>query len=529
MSSTKLLILMVAVFGLLAAPSGAEEIETPQAAQATPEASDGPEEAAAVGMPTPDAAEALSPESPQGDESVGAEAPEAVEPEAPAMAEASADFEVPADSEAPEAPEVALAESAEAAAPADAAQVSEAEPVAEGMAQTEGEAEVAEVAGVPASQEGAEAMPASVAEVDPMADADADAPLPEVPRATLGSIGYDAEGRRGWIHVVRPADTLWDISDAYLGTPWVWPSIWEDNRNIPNPHLIEPGDRIWITPTHMRRLTKAEAEAFLANRPPEPAAAEEFEVALQEPELPPVEPEVAPEIPVVPEERSTQEVANRESAGLISPKRLESAASIVGSDAVRIMLSQEDEIFIGLGEGEVEVGDQFTIFRTHQKVFDPDTGALLGYHVETLGWLEVEAVYPETAQSRIRMSTGGVEVGDHVIPREPLPARIAVQDSPQGIEGKISFFPNDRALMGYNDFVYLNRGTDDGLQVGSPLEVYRVGYPVRDSSVGKNVQVPDRVVAQLLVVRADEEASVAVVTFAKTELAMGDRFRGAMQ
>jgi hypothetical protein len=30
-------------------------------------------------------------------------------------------------------------------------------------------------------------------------------------------------------------------------------------------------------------------------------------------------------------------------------------------------------------------------------------------------------------------------------------------------------------------------------------------------------------------VRADEEASVAVVTFSKSELAMGDRFRGALQ
>jgi hypothetical protein len=345
----------------------------------------------------------------------------------------------------------------------------------------------------------------------------------------LGSIGYDSEGRRGWIHVVRPADTLWDISDAYLGTPWVWPSIWEDNRNIANPHLIEPGDRIWITPTQMRRVTAAEADALLSNLPPEPAAAEEFGVALQEPELPaPVEPEVAPEIPLVPEERSTQDVADRESTGLISPRQLASAATIVGSDAVRVLLSQEDEIFIGLGEGQVEVGDQFTVFRTHEKVFDPDTGALLGYHVETLGWIEVEQIFPETAQSRIRMSTGGIEVGDHLIPREPLPVRIAVQESPQGVEGKISFFPHRRVLMGFNDFVYLNRGTDDGLQVGSPLEVYRVGYPVREVSRGKNVQVPDRVVAQLLVVRADEEASVALVTFSKTELAMGDRFRGTL-
>ncbi len=497
MSSTKLLILTAAVVGLLAGPSwGAEESEMPQAAEVALEPSVQPDETADAQIPAPDTPEMAS--SQEGD-AVAGELPEAAEPEASAAAEAGSDLEG--------------AEASEAPAPAGPVGVAD--------------GEASEIADAQASLEGAEASAVSDAGLGVTLEADADAQLPPAPRTTLGRIGYDSEGRRGWIHEVRPADTLWDISDAYLGTPWVWPSIWDDNRNIANPHIIEPGDLIWISPAEMRRVTPAEAEALLSNLPPEPAAAEEFGVALQEPELP-VEPEVVPEIPVVPEERGTQTVANRENAGLIRPEQFATAATIVGSDAVRVLLSQEDEIFIGLGEGQVEVGDQFTIFRTLEKVFDPDTGALLGYHVQTLGWLEVEEVFPETAQARIRMSTGGIEVGDQLVPREPLPARIAVQESPQGVEGRISFFPHHRVLMGYNDFVYLNRGTNDGLQVGSPLEVYRVGYPARETARRKNVEVPDRVVAQLLVVRADEETSVALVTFAKTELAMGDHFRGAM-
>ena len=30
--------------------------------------------------------------------------------------------------------------------------------------------------------------------------------------------------------------------------------------------------------------------------------------------------------------------------------------------------------------------------------------------------------------------------------------------------------------MGMTDYVYLNRGELDGLEVGSPLEVYRTGW-----------------------------------------------------
>jgi hypothetical protein len=39
--------------------------------------------------------------------------------------------------------------------------------------------------------------------------------------------------------------------------------------------------------------------------------------------------------------------------------------------------------------------------------------------------------------------------------------------------------------------------------------------------------VPDFVIGTMVVVRAEAESSVALVTTAKTELALGDRFRGA--
>jgi L-lysine 2,3-aminomutase len=41
------------------------------------------------------------------------------------------------------------------------------------------------------------------------------------------------------------------------------------------------------------------------------------------------------------------------------------------------------------------------------------------------------------------------------------------------------------------------------------------------------VEVPDRVIAQLLVVRAQPETAVALVTHTEEELELGDHFRGA--
>jgi len=342
------------------------------------------------------------------------------------------------------------------------------------------------------------------------------------PSPPLGAVGYDSKGRQGRIHQVVRGDTLWDISDAYLGTPWVWPSIWNDNGEIENPHLIHPGDRIWITPHEMRRVSPEEADAFLANAPlePEPApAAPEFEEP--EPQFEPVPAAMSETPPAM----RTLRVSARETVGLVSPEQLAASASVVGRVPERVFLSQEDQLYMGLGEGDVEKGDQFTIFRTKEKVYDPDTGNLLGYHVEIVGWLEVDETYPETSLATVRMSTSGVAEGDRLIPREPLPQEIALQPSPQGVEGKISFFPQRRVLMGLHDFVYLNRGSLDGLEVGSPLEVYRTGYGAREVTRHEEVAVPDRVVAKMVVVRAATEAAVAVVMRADTELSLGDRFR----
>ena len=80
--------------------------------------------------------------------------------------------------------------------------------------------------------------------------------------------------------------------------------------------------------------------------------------------------------------------------------------------------------------------------------------------------------------------------------------------------------------MGMQDFVYLNRGTLDGLEVGSPLEVYRAGYPAKETTRDEDVAVPPRVIAKLIVVRADEQTAVAMVTTTQTELVLGDKFRG---
>jgi hypothetical protein len=347
----------------------------------------------------------------------------------------------------------------------------------------------------------------------------------EIDGVTLGRVGYDSEGRHGRIHLVEVGDTLWDISEAYLATPWVWPSIWTDNRNIENPHLIYPGDRIWITDSEMRIVTPEEADQLLSGRPTE-MPGEETPAAPDTNAEPLIAEDLSPSMLVAPARAETRMVSELEAVGLVTTEAFDASASIVEAQADKVMLSQGDVVYIGLGAGDVEVGDQFTIFRKVERVFDPETRRLIGYHVQILGWLTVQEVQDEASLAAIHRSTDEIERGDRLIPREIIDPEITLMPSPVGVEGRISFFAHSRTMMAGVDYVYLNRGTLDGVEAGSPLEVYRPGRVAEERARHTHVKVPDRVIAELLVVKAEANSSVAFVSHAATELALGDRFRG---
>jgi len=417
---------------------------------------------------------------------------------APAAAEPASEAAEPA------ATDVAPAE----AAPEASAAPAEADEASPEAAATESAPSENDSASVEATQ--AEAVPAETA------PAEAAAVAPVGHQVQLGPVGHDAQGRQGRIHVVHKGDTLWDISDAYLGTPWVWPSLWKDNDDIKNPHLIFPGDRIWISPFEMRKVSEAEAAALLAAQGETPAPA----------------PAALADTDAMPTTRSlgSYHYADIENAGFVTREQYEGAATILESAEPRQMLTDHTPVVIGLGAGEVQVGDQFDIFRTEARVIDLDTGMHYGWATKQLGWLEVTRVDEESSRAIIRMSRYEIERGDHLLPRRVRSMDIPLAASPGPLEGRVVHTPDRRLQMSQAEIVYLDRGTKDGLVVGSPIEIYRSlgdhGSAVDDVQQQER-RIPDHVVAKLLVVDVYDDTAVAVVTHTTEELNRGDHFRGS--
>lgn len=353
----------------------------------------------------------------------------------------------------------------------------------------------------PAAQEAAAAAEASA----PAAEAAAPAPAPAVKRKpTLGPVGHDASGQRGRIHTVASGDTLWDISDAYLGTPWVWPSIWQDNPAVPNPHRIYPGNKLWVSPTAMRRVTDEEAARLLGG---------ELPASLQDVPTGPLASVVVPSVDAI---------------GFVSADQLTASGSVLGTPQVgATQFAAEDRVFLSLGAGQVAKGDRFTVVRAEREVVDPETDREMGFYVERLGWVEVTRVEAESSVAVIRSSAREIVVGDRLLPYSEPVREVAVQAAAPPVEGQVTLPIRARRLHGGLDLVILNRGTEHGLQVGSPLEAFHPGLLARDEETGERRLQPDDVLADLVVISAEPSSAVALVTRSHRELEQGDAFRGA--
>lgn len=355
----------------------------------------------------------------------------------------------------------------------------------------------------------------------------------------IGPMGVDGTGQVGRIHTVSRGDTLWDISNAYLGTPWVWPSIWNDNEGISNPHRIAPGDRIWITAGEMRIVTDEQADELISSVPDELAA----EPEVLEDELPAAvgeedelleasAPTSMDDLPVAAPSENTGtsrtgamvRVSEAESLGFVSPDTLEAASSIVGSPEERTWLAEGDRVYIGLGEGQAQVGDEFTIYRDFDEVRDLD-GTLLGYHVEVLGWAVVRSTDAESSVAEVRQSQYEMRRGDMVIPRNPVVVNVPVKLSPDAMPGHIIYMPDSRTAMGDGEWVYLDRGSLHGVEQGTEIEVYIPGEFTKDKARREKVLTPDDVVAQMIVVDTQPDSSVAYIVHAERELRVGDKVR----
>jgi hypothetical protein len=336
------------------------------------------------------------------------------------------------------------------------------------------------------------------------------------------------------VHIIVPGDTLWDLSQTYLGDPWLWPQLWDQNRYILDSHWIYPGDPLLIPPPPVVVAEPVEPEDTVP--PPvevrpllgQPvAAADPAPPALVGPELRPVASESDlycssyVSAPVAPE-------------GLHVGARWEEA---------KTMLSEWDVVYLSEGRNQgIEAGTEYLVFRPGKEVKHPATKEVLGQAIQQIGRLSVMVAHADSATARVLSTCTELLIGDRLVPFEEVPVPLTVYpgweqwdfDLSDAEKGFIVFTANPRPL-GQGDLVDLDLGNAQGVEPGDYLLVYTefrdehrffssrtyLDPATRRSALAD--KYPEKILGQVVVIRSMENTSTARIIQSAREIVVGDR------
>lgn len=188
----------------------------------------------------------------------------------------------------------------------------------------------------------------------------------------------------------------------------------------------------------------------------------------------------------------------------------------------RMRLGQNDVFYLKLkSPSDAAVGDFYTVFKRARKVFHPGTGRYMGYLVNRLAILQVVDVDKELTTVRAFRSYGPVAPGDPVVkfslPTEGESSSAPVSDDVMGMVVEIQA-DMGMTLVAQHNFVYLDRGAEDGLKAGDRMDVVRTGGGL-----------PPRKVGEVKILSTEPRTAAAVVTKSTSRIMKGDRFRSRVQ
>jgi hypothetical protein len=310
-------------------------------------------------------------------------------------------------------------------------------------------------------------------------------------------------------HVVVMGDTLWGISGKFLQHPWCWPQVWGINRaQIRDPHWIYPGQIVYFDRAAGRlRLGKATGQQGASNVRLSPQT--RIEGLGQD------------AIPAIP--------ASAIEPFLTQPLIIEQNEL---KDAPRIVAAQEGHVFLGKGDkayvrGDLKGGTSFQAFRPGKPLRDPATKAILGYEAAYLGTLKLDrAAKSDDEAHRFIVVTSKEEmgVGDHLVPVPPTPIINYVPHPPEAaVDARIVSVYGGVTQAGQNQVVTINRGKQDGIDVGTVLQLYRLGAIIADRTDNKNpVKLPDEQYGTLFIFRIFNNISYGLIMQVTDSVQVGD-------
>jgi len=308
-------------------------------------------------------------------------------------------------------------------------------------------------------------------------------------------------------YVVERGDTLWDIAGLFLQDPWYWPEIWHVNQQINNPHLIYPGDVLSLVYVDGQPQIRLERGARTIQRG---TGDERLSPRIREEELDSAIQAIA-----------AQDIAIFFNRGALLDKRTAKKLPYVVALRDHLVAGAGHEVFIRNMSGTV--GAHYNVVRRGEKLIDPDDRDVVGYQGIFIGEGTLTAT-GNPATLFLNDTAREAYEGDLIMEvTQDIPLNFFPRPPAQSVSGRIISVIDGVSRIGQFQTVVLNRGTRDGLEAGSVLQVWapiqKVGgrYSISGKKA-KKVKLPPEMVGTLMVIKPYDRVSYALIMEATSEI-----------
>jgi hypothetical protein len=328
------------------------------------------------------------------------------------------------------------------------------------------------------------------------------------PVAKAGEISV-IESEAGFYYTVQKGDTLWDLSQQFNNSAWLWPELWEENDQISNPHWIFPGERI-------RLYKKGDRQRLAGTDAVPPVAATPASDAL----------------PAVAETETARPYfiyAPINSVGFIRKPAVAPLGSIFEVQGRKVLISEGDIVYIrpsaDAPAAQLIPGAQHTVFRYEQPTPDRDSTQTIGTQHVILGVVEVVKKEPDMLIAKVVKSFRDIRVDDLLMPFHPQSPRVTLIPSTPGIDGQIIVSERHTDLIGDHMLAFMDKGRDDNIQVGQQYSLYEKQKTVLANNEIGIKALPPVDIGTCLVLHTEQNTSTVVITNAVKAIAPGERLR----
>ncbi|NOT10670.1 MAG: LysM peptidoglycan-binding domain-containing protein [Methylococcaceae bacterium] len=324
-------------------------------------------------------------------------------------------------------------------------------------------------------------------------------------------------------YTVVKGDTLWDISAKFLNHPWQWPELWKNNAQIGNPNLIYPGDTIYFSIVNGKAqlsLTRNEQLYSSLSKANGPCVLKEDDLKHGRTEfLTSEDGKLLPCIREIPIKEAISLIPSSaiakylSSPKVVSENELNNSPYVIGFAGEHLLAGMGDRVYVRA----IDSSDSFsyTTYRKGDTYTNPETGEILGYEAKYVADMKLEQA-GDPATLLITKASGEIRMGDRIMlsPEEDINLNYFPKPPEQKILGSIISVLGGVSQIGQYNVVVIDKGVQDGIQIGHELDIYKRGKLTRDPYTTQKdaaVKLPDEQAGTLMVFRPFERISYALV------------------